>query len=128
MRISDWSSDVCSSDLLPGHRHKQRARILAYEPSAAVEDVVDVGGVGDHAPVEVFQGSADVVEVRRGAGVAAIIERVGGAGDSTRGSVDHRASAQRADHGRELAEVPPRLTGNSTEERREGKEGHRRRK
>src|SRR3546814_13826053 len=27
MRISDWSSDVCSSDLLIGHRHERRARV-----------------------------------------------------------------------------------------------------
>src|SRR3546814_19974493 len=72
-----FRSHLCPAGL-PGHRHKQRARILAYEPSAAVEDVVEVGGVGDHAPVEVFQGGADVVEVRHGAGVADITERVGG--------------------------------------------------
>src|SRR3546814_1465661 len=31
MRISDWSSDVCSSDLRPGHRRKTcRAQVRSY--------------------------------------------------------------------------------------------------
>src|SRR3546814_5365243 len=33
MRISDWSSDVCSSDLLPGHRAGVVARAV-YEDEA----------------------------------------------------------------------------------------------
>src|SRR3546814_9943991 len=28
MRISDWSSDVCSSDLLPGDRRDRRCQLL----------------------------------------------------------------------------------------------------
>src|SRR3546814_21081236 len=28
MRISDWSSDVCSSDLLPGHKQKIADKII----------------------------------------------------------------------------------------------------
>src|SRR3546814_4430992 len=42
MRISDWSSDVCSSDLLqrfgqPGGRHCQRAQRQPGEPAMAAK-------------------------------------------------------------------------------------------
>src|SRR3546814_15177528 len=30
MRISDWSSDVCSSDLLPPHWHFNRERLVQF--------------------------------------------------------------------------------------------------
>src|SRR3546814_8211792 len=32
MRISDWSSDVCSSDLSPSTRHAERRKITAINP------------------------------------------------------------------------------------------------
>src|SRR3546814_10193052 len=107
MRISDWSSDVCSSDLLvaaglASYGDQQRARILAYQATGAIEQVVDVGGVGGYPPVEVLQGGANVVVVRRGASVGAVVEHVGRACDRARGSIDCRATAQPVDHRRAL--------------------------
>src|SRR3546814_18817431 len=40
MRISDWSSDVCSSDLGPA----ERAGLAAVDPVARVVDVQELGG------------------------------------------------------------------------------------
>src|SRR3546814_9712821 len=45
MRISDWSSDVCSSDLYVG----RRARLAVQEP-ANHNDIVEALGALDHAP------------------------------------------------------------------------------
>src|SRR3546814_3659781 len=101
MRISDWSSDVCSSDLLvaaglASYGDQQRARILAYQATGAIEQVVDVGGVGGYPPVEVLQGGANVVVVRRGASVGAVVAHVGRACDRARGSIDCRRSEEHA--------------------------------
>src|SRR3546814_13188366 len=41
MRISDWSSDVCSSDLLPAHEAPEDAGAAGYQGEAPEED-------GDH--------------------------------------------------------------------------------
>src|SRR3546814_2806004 len=55
MRISDWSSDVCSSDLLAVAvgAHEAPARIVEIEPAAAlrhiVERLADGGEVGEAA-------------------------------------------------------------------------------
>src|SRR3546814_4556391 len=51
MRISDWSSDVCSSDLLRPQPHAMLARRAAIRLAAqggrlAVAILVGVGGVG----------------------------------------------------------------------------------
>src|SRR3546814_1199972 len=43
MRISDWSSDVCSSDLSPSHTHAKSAFIYAYVISGAIESKVNDG-------------------------------------------------------------------------------------
>src|SRR3546814_5081221 len=42
LRISDWSSDVCSSDLLPLHRRDHRRMGVAEHQSAGAADVIDV--------------------------------------------------------------------------------------
>src|SRR3546814_12337714 len=44
MRISDWSSDVCSSDLLKGALG--RAQVAAVEPEVGIDDA-DEGEVGE---------------------------------------------------------------------------------
>src|SRR3546814_6669912 len=118
MRISDWSSDVCSSDLLvaaglASYGDQQHARILAYQATGAIEQVVDVGGVGGYPPVEVLQGGANVVVVRRGASVGAVVEHVGRACDRARGSIDCRATAQRVDHRRELNDIHRLVVGHA---------------
>src|SRR3546814_21008043 len=59
---------------LASYGDQQRARILAYQATGAIEQVVDVGGVGGYPPVEVLPGGANVVVVRRGASVGAVVE------------------------------------------------------
>src|SRR3546814_8303652 len=54
MRISDWSSDVCSSDLRPPHRARPvrgaaRAQVPAVPRLAAGVQTAAVGAVGDAA-------------------------------------------------------------------------------
>src|SRR3546814_14214681 len=55
MRISDWSSDVCSSDLVTQNLHAQALAFRRIDLSAIggqnkVEPVFDIG-VGDDLPV-----------------------------------------------------------------------------
>src|SRR3546814_6038564 len=38
MRISDWSSDVCSSDLIQEHRHRAEVERAGADPHQVVED------------------------------------------------------------------------------------------
>src|SRR3546814_5432648 len=87
--------------------------MLAYQASGAIEQVVDVGGVGGYPPVEVLQGGANVVVVRRGASVGAVVEHVGRACDRARGSIDCRATAQRVDHRRELTDIHCLVVGHA---------------
>src|SRR3546814_11642939 len=80
MRISDWSSDVCSSDLLPHERLSPRSdtigqrlavlRRITHPAEGEIQVVVapvrsvlqpQVKGLGDLAPVEVRKG--DTVEI-----------------------------------------------------------------
>src|SRR3546814_8194680 len=50
MRISDWSSDVCSSDLVPGRRGRRGAvAVLAPHPPTHAEHSEE--RVGDHVGV-----------------------------------------------------------------------------
>src|SRR3546814_6979753 len=51
MRISDWSSDVCSSDLLRFCRRERAARRLAFELGelVLVDGDVVIGGIGEAA-------------------------------------------------------------------------------
>src|SRR3546814_2202663 len=51
MRISDWSSDVCSSDLKIVQTMKQAARAIVLMTSAALRDLAsgDLGAVIDYA-------------------------------------------------------------------------------
>src|SRR3546814_8266523 len=44
MRISDWSSDVCSSDLLPGE-HAADAPLIVYPPVGAAFDAPELTGL-----------------------------------------------------------------------------------
>src|SRR3546814_15432261 len=51
MRISDWSSDVCSSDLLPVHQGAAaQARNLEARMPPGADDAGDVGAVADDVP------------------------------------------------------------------------------
>src|SRR3546814_4232827 len=44
LRISDWSSDVCSSDLIAHHQYG-RSCVAGEEPAAGVRDLIDMAGV-----------------------------------------------------------------------------------
>src|SRR3546814_2444739 len=44
MRISDWSSDVCSSDLTAGLAHDQHALALVQHRALALEELLEVDG------------------------------------------------------------------------------------
>src|SRR3546814_3912487 len=46
MRISDWSSDVCSSDLVGGDHHVRRLQIAMHDQAAM--RVLDRAADGDH--------------------------------------------------------------------------------
>src|SRR3546814_12613269 len=72
MRISDWSSDVCSSDLLPGRK-------IIYTNASAdhAERVMERLGISRH-----FSGVFDIIEAGYlpkpdAAGYATVIERFG---------------------------------------------------
>src|SRR3546814_2168668 len=61
MRISDWSSDVCSSDLIADqHAHNFRAQLLV-NPTDALEVLVSANysKVDDHSSQDVFAGRAN---------------------------------------------------------------------
>src|SRR3546814_4224548 len=83
MRISDWSSDVCSSDLLRGVE-PVRAAPEQLEPAEAV-DGLDVLVVAAHVGEPVGRGSAVAeradVEWRRRRALADGAGRVRGVGD-----------------------------------------------
>src|SRR3546814_8298057 len=65
MRISDWSSDVCSSDLLPRHQGGDLLLLLGVATLALV--VVDIAGDRRQAGAAVVAGhqaaSLEVVEI-----------------------------------------------------------------
>src|SRR3546814_13163099 len=65
MRISDWSSDVCSSDLLPRHQGGDLLLLLGVATLALV--VVDIAGARRQAGAAVVAGhqaaSLEVVEI-----------------------------------------------------------------
>src|SRR3546814_5795420 len=67
MRISDWSSDVCSSDLLGG------AAKIAFLPPVHRRDIDAIEA--DHAPREFLQPECGAAE-RRQIGRASCRERV----------------------------------------------------
>src|SRR3546814_8670573 len=47
MRISDWSSDVCSSDLLCGRRHQHHCRRAADLVAQSPKCIPDMARAGD---------------------------------------------------------------------------------
>src|SRR3546814_3140844 len=55
MRISDWSSDVCSSDLRAQVDHQPRNIVRAGEPFEAVDEA-RAGGEAD--PIDIGEGQA----------------------------------------------------------------------
>src|SRR3546814_17615028 len=67
MRISDWSSDVCSSDLCGTERHPPLSRIIAPEKRVAALDGILVAEVGP-APAQTFDMTAGQGERRGNAG------------------------------------------------------------
>src|SRR3546814_3752566 len=69
MRISDWSSDVCSSDL--GGGGANRARRAARIARGAELSIVVRGGDCDHRPARAPQGAGMVRRAGRRRGAAA---------------------------------------------------------
>src|SRR3546814_18250139 len=55
MRISDWSSDVCSSDLLGEHTRRQLIQVLVLELERAALEALG-HGLADDFQREVFAG------------------------------------------------------------------------
>src|SRR3546814_5104421 len=53
MRISDWSSDVCSSDLLGGGLQSAHYLLHDRHPHGDVEIVEDMLGVRPHVPLKI---------------------------------------------------------------------------
>src|SRR3546814_12299184 len=118
MRISDWSSDVCSSDL---HvlRCSDRDDLAAFDAAFGAKVDHPVGGLDDVAVVldhhhrvalldqrvEHFQQFADVVEMEAGGGLVEDVARVaGGPPAEFLGELDALRLAAR-ERGRLLAEI-----------------------
>src|SRR3546814_3123731 len=70
MRISDWSSDVCSSDLVGAGTDGEPADVVAAQRTGAA----DRGGVEDVGGVQVVDGLGD--GAGDGADVAHLLEEV----------------------------------------------------
>src|SRR3546814_15172477 len=101
MRISDWSSDVCSSDLLGRHvagRHGGLARgVPAQRAPLAVareEAVLGAAGIVDHQPgrvgVAAEGGPVDLLGLQQPIGRASCRDRVGQYGWSSEVSVSFK--------------------------------------
>src|SRR3546814_21027403 len=61
MRISDWSSDVCSSDLIGGEEHRRADQIVGLAEAAqrdALLHVRPLRGIGESILVDVGQARA----------------------------------------------------------------------
>src|SRR3546814_16090629 len=88
MRISDWSSDVCSSDLHGALcvEMEDEAAGLAALPVDALDDVVDLFADAEPPPVALRAHAADPEEVAVG---------IAGEIGSDWGAKDERAPAQR---------------------------------
>src|SRR3546814_1079662 len=104
--MSDWSSDVCSSDLLHARHHRVRAHhvrdddvkaLVALEFVVAMQD--DLGSEGDLLTLRDLQRAADgrVVAARLGAAVdSAIAQRDAARGSRRRQLDDGRQRAMEA--------------------------------
>src|SRR3546814_20332704 len=69
MLISDWSSDVCSSDLLPEHGHNQIGSLAApdrWQPRAIFDEVHKRDFGDEREPPDALKGFIDLVEVAEG--------------------------------------------------------------
>src|SRR3546814_19835174 len=88
MRISDWSSDVCSSDLVVAGkpRHQGAAVVAQTDADVAVEQTVAVAVFGDQeqAAVEVAAGGGRGAGAAAGAGEEVLDAGVEGTGDLRR--------------------------------------------
>ena len=60
----DWSSDVCSSDLLPGHPDADKDGYVAYPRMNPAEDMVDLLGSsrGYQANVSAISAVKDMIQ------------------------------------------------------------------
>src|SRR3546814_12545538 len=94
MRISDWSSDVCSSDLGEGHRQAGLAAELAH-PVELVPLAIEVARHFEHAMADAAHCAADLDQFlggRGGAGYDFAVDRL----------VDHGAAGRKAERAGEI--------------------------
>src|SRR3546814_13398480 len=96
LRISDWSSDVCSSDLRSAERRRLGHRVPAADPDPLLLHP-DAGGDRLYGPRRLPDGRADGAGGPVGAGLhpAAVLLRLPGAG--AHGDAHHPGPAGPAD-------------------------------
>src|SRR3546814_3299437 len=113
MRISDWSSDVCSSDLILLHRGARLANALG-QLALADREALDAGDDRGAIPVDDFQRAA---EERRQLGVQRLLRlRLCKGLDQLLGLLDRRApGGEPGAEAGDLAVVVPRRRVRSAE-------------
>src|SRR3546814_16335155 len=119
MRISDWSSDVCSSDLVPGeYRAARRGFGAVVEPAFDADE-----DPRDAQPVDEAQRrpQGGMLEQRVGKRARRQQRDEGGEGADMADAAPDLARAQRSDD--ESPDIGGRNQAARTEERRVGKEG-----
>src|SRR3546814_19490552 len=101
MRISDWSSDVCSSDLVAGAQNLFD-EIIALVAPIILDARIDLGAVAEPVRLELGR-----VEVR----METIITRVDARGDPARIGDDQRLYRRAIGHEHDVAVAPSRPEG-----------------
>src|SRR3546814_16966083 len=133
MRISDWSSDVCSSDLLAfGGKTGVRGRVVSREGSLVTQAFIAglAGGFGRGFSANansVFQGTNITTNGKREKiSTGAILEGGFGEGMAQTGDMVSKYLNERAEQYKQVVEITNGI--NSTTKRSRGKEGGRKRR
>src|SRR3546814_8115080 len=78
MRISDWSSDVCSSDLLAREEEDRRAIVRPSQPADGRADIIVANAAGAVAPSDNEPPGAEELVRRLGFGPRPVAGIAGG--------------------------------------------------
>src|SRR3546814_3702620 len=78
MRISDWSSDVCSSDLTPANANEATGSVVEYEPD---EEAILAELLPRNVAVQIFRGLLENAASEQGSRMTAMDNATRNAGD-----------------------------------------------